>query len=91
MTAIRVVSLYKPADIAHLFKDLSAWWAVAGGWAIDCFMGSETRSHADLDIAVLRRDAQLIRQQLVGWDLHVVASPGRLEEWDGSLLAKSHN
>lgn len=28
---------------------------------------------------------------LVGWDLHVVASPGCLEEWDGSLLDKSHN
>jgi hypothetical protein len=86
-----VVSLYKPADIALLFKDLSAWWAVAGGWAIDCFIGSETRTHADLDIAVLRRDAQRIRQHLVGWDLHVVASPGRLEEWNGSLHDKSDN
>jgi hypothetical protein len=46
-----VVSLYQPADIALLFKDLSSWWDVAGGWAIDCFIGSETRSHADLDIS----------------------------------------
>ena len=57
LTAIRVVPLYKPADIALLFKDLSAWWAVAGGWAIDCYIGSETRSHTDLDVVVLRGDA----------------------------------
>lgn len=84
-------SLYKPADAALLFKDLSAWWAVAGGWAIDCFIGSETRTHADLDIAVLRRDVHQISEHLIGWDLHVVASPGRLQEWDGSLIDHSHN
>src|SRR5690242_18933831 len=31
-------------------------WAVAGGWAIDLFVGRATRSHADVDIATFRRD-----------------------------------
>ena len=29
-------------------------WAVAGGWAIDLFLGCVTRQHADTDIAVWR-------------------------------------
>ena len=64
---------------------------MAGGWAIDCFIGSETRTHADLDIAVLRREVHQISMHLIDWDLHVVAAPGRLQKWDGSILDISHN
>jgi hypothetical protein len=32
------------------------WW-VTGGWALDVFLWSTARAHADLDIGVLRRDA----------------------------------
>ncbi|MEX0667129.1 MAG: hypothetical protein WD313_02230, partial [Acidimicrobiia bacterium] len=91
LTTTRMGSVYQPPDVGRLFKDLEAWWAVAGGWAIDCFIGSESRTHADLDIAVLRRDVHQICEHLIGWDLHVVASPGRLQEWDGSILDNSHN
>jgi hypothetical protein len=31
------------------------WW-IAGGWAIDCFLGRVTRSHSDLEIGIWRDD-----------------------------------
>jgi hypothetical protein len=38
------------AAIAH------RWW-VAGGWALDLYLGTAGRPHKDLDIGILRRDA----------------------------------
>jgi hypothetical protein len=35
-------------------------WAVAGGWAIDLYLGRITRSHEDLEIAVLSSDAPTV-------------------------------
>jgi len=32
------------------------FWCVAGGWAIDMFLGKQTRPHEDMEIVVLRRD-----------------------------------
>lgn len=54
------------------------WW-VAGGWALDLFVGSG-REHDDVDIVVLRDDQHLIREQLPGWDVQI-AHDGRLEPW----------
>lgn len=60
------------------------WW-VAGGWAIDLFLGRVTREHGDLDVAVLRRDQADLFHHLRGWDLRV-AHGGRLDPWRGTRL-----
>jgi hypothetical protein len=39
------------------------WWVV-GGWAVDLFLGEQTRDHQDLEIAVLRKDFPAVRHQL---------------------------
>ena len=41
-------------------------WGIAGGWALDLFIGRESRSHADIDVAILRADQQQLRSQLSG-------------------------
>ncbi len=43
-----------------LMSSYAAPWAIAGGWAIDLFLGVETRPHSDVDIAVLRRDQHIL-------------------------------
>ncbi len=48
------------------------WW-IAGGWAIDLFLGRTTREHQDIEIALLRRDQQALRKHLVDWELYYVA------------------
>jgi hypothetical protein len=34
-----------PLQIKELMRDFQPNWFVAGGWAIDLFLGKETRSH----------------------------------------------
>lgn len=57
------------------------WW-VAGGWAIDLCIGSQTRTHDDLDVEILRVDAPLLLEVLSGWEHHAAAG-GTLERWSG--------
>jgi len=48
-------------------REYSQPWWVAGGWAIDLYLGCQSRRHADIDIAVLRRDQHALRRHLQGW------------------------
>lgn len=44
-------------------------WFIAGGWAVDLFMGDVTREHKDIEIAILRRDQLALQRYLRGWEL----------------------
>jgi len=44
-------------------------WFVAGGWAIDLFLGRIRRQHKDLDFTIFRRDQLALQQHLAGFDL----------------------
>ncbi len=67
-------------EATRLMSGLGAPWWIAGGWAIDLFVGSVTREHADMDIAILRRDQDALARLLDGWDIHVAAA-GVLTPW----------
>jgi hypothetical protein len=47
-------------------RDFRGPWGFAGGWAIDLFLGVETRPHADVDIAILRDDQAALHRVLAG-------------------------
>ena len=64
-------STFRPDDAARLWHGLQASWWIAGGWAIDLWLGRQTREHLDLDIAILRKDQWRVRRHLDGWDLHI--------------------
>lgn len=57
---------------------------------MDLYMGETLRAHDDLDIAVLRPDAEAIHRFLAGWDLRVVVAPEALEPWTGGLTPSQH-
>jgi 2-amino-4-hydroxy-6-hydroxymethyldihydropteridine diphosphokinase len=59
----------RPADAAAWFDGWDGVWAVAGGYAIELFVGRPVREHHDLDISVARSDAELLHGQLAGWEL----------------------
>lgn len=69
--------------IRPLMDDFDAQWCVAGGWAIDLFLGYPTRPHADLELAVFRRDQPLLQSHLEGWTFTVSVN-GRREAWQHS-------
>lgn len=61
-------------------------WFIAGGWALDLYLGKQTRDHADLDLGIFRRDQHLLHRFLSEWTLSKV-SDGISSVWrDGELL-----
>jgi hypothetical protein len=75
-------------EVAEALSRLRAPWFVAGGWGIDLFLGRVTRPHADIDIAILRRDQEAAREALARFPLRkVIPHPeglmnrGRIAPW----------
>jgi 2-amino-4-hydroxy-6-hydroxymethyldihydropteridine diphosphokinase len=75
----------RPADAAAWFESFPGWWAIAGGWAIELFVGLPVRPHDDLEVAVARDDAPLLFEQLKGWELFF-PSPARFLPYRGGPL-----
>jgi hypothetical protein len=62
-------------------------WAIAGGWALDLFLGQVTREHDDVEVAIFRDDQRGLRDYLYlnGWSFEAQVGPARgdRERWDG--------
>ena len=58
MEAKDIVELYK------LFKENNIEVWIDGGWGIDALLGSQTRQHSDLDIAIERKNVEKLRSLL---------------------------
>jgi hypothetical protein len=67
-------------EVVELLSGLSVPWWIAGGQAIDLFVGRETRSHGDTDVLIRRDDQLEVQAYLSGWDLHKTQQPG-LKPW----------
>jgi hypothetical protein len=76
-------------EVAEVLGGLSVRWWIAGGHAIDLFVGSSTRHHQDVDVAVLRPDQLTVQAHLNGWDLRG-AHDGRLTHWAPGQLLGPH-
>ncbi|MBK5529348.1 amino acid transporter [Pseudomonas sp. TH08] len=55
---------WTPDELAQRLKQISRPWSVVGGWALDLWLGRQTRDHGDLEFTVLRDDFLLFRQAL---------------------------
>ena len=53
-----------PALVGHI---PARWW-VAGGWALDLFLGRQSRAHKDLDVGILRRDLPRVLAAMPEWE-----------------------
>jgi hypothetical protein len=69
-------------EVTELLSPVRFPWWIAGGWAIDLFLGRQTRPHADTDVLVRRDDQIELQEHLVdrGWDLYKTQQPG-LKPW----------
>ena len=72
-----------PLSVGQLMAEFDRPLGVCGGWAIDLFLGRLTRSHSDIEIAVLRQDQIALRSYLgqPGWTFEKVSIESGLVPW----------
>ncbi len=63
---------WTPWEAAEKLAGVGAPWCVVGGWAIDLFLGRQTRPHGDLEIAIVRPDLAAVRAHLGAYRFHAV-------------------
>ena len=63
------------SELAQVFAGLAVPWWIAGGWALDLFVGRTTRLHEDSDVAILRRDQLAVQSYLSDWQLFKTKQP----------------
>jgi hypothetical protein len=83
---------WRPEEAAHLLQGVDAPWYIAGGWAIDLFLGGQRREHEDLEIAVPSSRFDEVVEALAGFELFVITGPHeavRLED-AGDRLGQTH-
>lgn len=77
------------ARTRELMYGYSRPWFLCGGWAVDAWIGHQTRKHLDVDVAVFREDQQELYAYLAGW--HLVGHDRNVaddstESWNGRCL-----
>jgi hypothetical protein len=71
-------------EVQHLLRDAPFAWGLAGGYAVEQFLGTPIRAHDDIDIVVFREDQRQLHHWLSGWQLFAADPPGTLRQWDAS-------
>jgi hypothetical protein len=72
--------LCPPEQVQSVMREFEPEWFIAGGWAIDLFLGKITREHDDIEIAIFRRDQLALQKYLHDWNLQI-AENGTLSAW----------
>jgi hypothetical protein len=68
---------WTPEDVASRLSGTSARWYVVAGWALDLFLGRQSRPHEDIEIGVPAKSFPEIREALAEYDFDVVDSGRR--------------
>jgi len=71
--------------INNVMSGFNKNWFFAGGWAIDLFLGKETRDHHDIEIGIFREDQIKLKQFLSTWNFKKVFK-GKFISWDDEYL-----
>lgn len=85
------VSSNLPAGVLRAREIMAGYphpWALCGGWAVDLWLGGQTREHVDLDITIFERDLPSVFHHFAGWSLRAddATNGTNYESWDGRPL-----
>ena len=83
---------WRPEEAARLLDGVDAPWYVAGGWAIDLFLGGERRDHEDLEIAVPNTRFDVVVEALPDFEFFVITAPSEAVPLEDALdrLEQTH-
>ena len=82
---------WHPHDFATRMEGADFPWFVAGGWAIDLFLGTRTRDHEDLEIAVASSLFETLPPRFPEFDFWVPQGERKLARMSTETLAgESH-
>src|SRR5688572_10736449 len=76
-------------EVAELMSAFDRTWVLCGGWAVDAWVGRQTREHDDLDLAIFHDDQLALRDYLTdGWLLngHDEHDDSGTQPWNGRRL-----
>lgn len=69
------------AEVTRVFADAGFTWGIAGGYAVEQFLGMSVRRHSDIDVVVYRDEQRRVHNWLSGWRLYAADPPGTLRPW----------
>jgi len=75
------------ARVADLMATFPGTWSLCGGWAVDAWLGRQTRDHGDIDVTLFEGDQRRIFDHLAGW--HLIADDASVDHgtaWNGRRL-----
>lgn len=72
---------WHPDQVADFFADIPVQWWISGGWAVDLFVGRQTRAHDDIDVQFAGSDQQALRQHFRDWDVQAATPNHRPRDW----------
>ena len=78
-----------PSELNDVLGGLTVPWWIAGGYAIEAFVGRAFREHEDIDAGLLRCDQLAVQRHLRGWELHAADPPGTLRRWRARQCSRS--
>lgn len=79
-----------PTEVASPFKNVTALWGFAGGYAIEMFLNDAFRPHDDIDIVIYREDQRVFRDALGGWSVMACDPPGQHRPWNIGEVLPEH-
>jgi hypothetical protein len=68
-------------EVASTFTGAPFMWCLAGGYAVEQFLGVPIRAHEDADIVIFRDEQLRLQKWLEGWELYAADPPGTLRKW----------
>lgn len=81
---------YHPDHIASILAEVEFPYWLAGGYALEYFVGAPYRNHADLDIVIRRTDQIAFQLALPDYHFYAADPPGTLRPWhDDEYLGTS--
>jgi hypothetical protein len=74
---VRWASCWTPSEVADRLAGVALPWCVAGGWAVELFLGARMREHGDIEIAIPAAGWSAVRDRFPGYAVDAVGS-GRI-------------